>query len=134
MSDSDMSANPYAAPEGDIVLADGPINLADMEYLGFWPRGHSDRHRLWFGGSWCGVLWAVSGFCHGDRVRLGVLELEGGDAGKDGLQRRDRRCQDRGQAIWWHLCHSVSRVHPVGAGLWAWIFVGRLGSAKTRLA
>lgn len=38
MPGSDMSANPYSAPEGDLAMADGPANLADMEYLGFWPR------------------------------------------------------------------------------------------------
>lgn len=38
MADATNSANPYAAPEAAAHLGDGPINLADMEYLGFWPR------------------------------------------------------------------------------------------------
>lgn len=38
MPHPDSLANPYAAPEVAITTMDGPTNLAEMEYLGFWPR------------------------------------------------------------------------------------------------
>lgn len=38
MSQSELSANPYAAPETAITGGDGLTNLADMEYMGFWQR------------------------------------------------------------------------------------------------
>jgi len=38
MSESEFSTNPYAAPEVAVTGADGPLNLPNMKYLGFWPR------------------------------------------------------------------------------------------------